>query len=1322
MRLAKLTLSGFKSFADKTEIVFDAPVVGIVGPNGCGKSNVVDAIKWVLGEQSAKSLRGAAMMDVIFNGSSTRKPSGMASVTLHFDNPADEQGQRKLAVVTDSVAVTRQLYRDGSSEYLINKQVVRLRDVRELFMDTGIGTDAYSIIEQGKVDVMLQANAEERREIFEEAAGISRFKARKKEAIRKLERTQQNLTITRQRLEDNERRLRSVKIQATRARNFKEYSGQLNQLQMTYALADYHRLQQKLAELARQFEQAEDDRAAAVRALEKLENGLSDAEIERQSVASQQKHLEQERLQQQAVKDQAEQRRQFAQNTLEELRRQIERDDKRLAELAQRGEQLAQEHQHQAAEVERLSVLQRETEAQLAEAQQGYRQLEHQLNEKHSQREDEKAGIISLMRRSAQLNNEINSLEMMQKSLRNNREKLDVRASHVAHELEKLLTLQDEAGEKHTEAKALIEAETAKLEELKQQASQLDGRQREMTERLSAARQQRSGLDSRRGLLQEMQDRQEGVADPVKAVLARKASADHAGHPSGFGFVQGLLANMFETDVNHAAIVEAALGEYQQALVIDKLSSICNGEETEEAIAALAGRVTFLALDQFGAPVRFDAAEAQQYPRVIDLVRYPEAMAPIAWRLLGQTLIVPDLKSARRLRQALASGFRFVTAKGQLLDADGRVVAGPATAGSGLGLISRRSELAMLHEQIAGLDQTIAADQDLLGQLSDRAGHVETVMQELRQAVYEANTVRVELGSRLDALSGQIQSLRREQPVLSAETEQIHRQLHDADQIKKSHEAQANEVESNSRQRRDAVAQLETQIAELQKQAEAARESVTTIRIDAGKVAEQRSAAGRQVRQIDIARHDVQRQHDMLQEQLEHHRGRIEQLQRAAEQSREQVLAAEAQLDQLHAALEDVTARLAAAESAITEARSAVANQRQTVEACEQQIHKLEMSRREGEVKAEGVAERTREQLGIDLAESYREALSGVVNPESSETLSPEEESAESEPEPSATEVTTPFDIDWPTVEAQIQELRGKIQRLGNVNLDAIEEQDQLEGEHEDLAKQVLDIEHAAANLTQLINQINEDSRKRFEDTFNLIKENFAGQAGMFRKLFGGGKADLILVPDENGQIDVLESGIDIIAKPPGKEPQSIRLLSGGEKTMTAVALLMSIFKARPSPFCVLDEVDAALDEANVERFTQVVHSFLAASHFIIITHHKRTMAACNMLYGITMQERGVSKRVAVKFDQVASDGRIAKEAIDAQNQADAQIPGVVISVTTSASEPGHAAIQPDFVERRGKGAGKTSKLRTRLSDILGGDKSGETAEVPAGIPAPVQE
>lgn len=1269
MRLAKLTVCGFKSFADKTEIIFDQPITGIVGPNGCGKSNVVDAIKWVLGEQSAKSLRGGAMMDVIFNGSSARKPSGMASVTLHFENPINkETSNRTLNVDADMVAVTRQLYRDGSSEYLINRKRARLRDIRELFMDTGVGTDAYSIIEQGKVDVMLQANANERRQIFEEAAGISKFKARKKEALRKLDRTDSNLTISRQRLEDTEKRLRSVKIAATKAKNYQSYADRLREVQLQYSLADYHRLQTTLVEVMENYIQAQADRDVASRKLEEHQQAIETAQVDVQAIAAEQKRIEHERLNKNSEMQQAQQRASMSQNTLDDLRRQIQRDTQRLEELAKRATDLEAEHQQQISKVAELEQAQKTASAKLEEAQKTHRDLQHKLNEKRSGLEDEKAGIVSMMRRSSQLNNEINSLEAFSRNLVNTRAKLDERAANISQELEQLLSTRDEANSKLDMAKKLISEETAKVEQLKQQSEQLGGRQKELTRKLASAKEDRSGLTSRRNVLQEMQDKQEGLADPVKAILARKASHKSGDKVHTFSFVRGVLAEMIETDVQHASLVEAALGDFQQALVIDCMSDLTTDNE---AISALAGRVTFLAVDQFGAPITHRNIQTHGLSSVMDLIAFPATVSPLIWRLLGRTLIADDLAHAKQLRQALPTGYRFVTRNGEVLEADGRVLAGPMGTKLG-GMISRRSELAQLHEQIAKLDEVISADQQQLAEVDDRAVHIERISSELRKAISEANTVRIQLSSKLDSLNTQIARLEKEQPALAAETQQIHNQLKDAQEKKEGRTEEARKLEADSKAREDAVAELTRGIKEIEQQVEQAREALTTIRVEAGRYGEQLAASQRQVRQLEIARQDVKRQHDLLAQQHEQHQSRIGDLETTIAQSTEQVTKAKAVMVELDAALEAIKIRATEAREKLKLVQVEVDAVRSTVLKFEKQIHELEIAKREVEVKIDGVTQRTLDQLELDVREAYRAALNQWEEDKlkaaqeleaqqvgSNRLKQLEEEVQAQEAHDDAFEeegvqakadeqplVSDPFVIDWKTIEEEIKDLRGKIGRLGNVNMDAIAELEELEGRHDNLAQQVQDIEDAKEDLIKLIDEINDKSRSRFEQIFNEIRENFAGQSGMFRKIFGGGKADIFMVPDENGNIDVLESGIDIVARPPGKELQSISLLSGGEKTMTAVALLMSIFQAKPSPFCVLDEVDAALDDANVERFTHVVKSFLDHSHFIIITHHKRTMAAADVLYGITMQERGVSKRVSVRFDQVSHDGNIDPQAI----------------------------------------------------------------------------
>jgi len=1268
MRLAKLTLAGFKSFADKTEIPFNEPIVGIVGPNGCGKSNVVDAIKWVLGDQSPKSLRGGAMLDVIFNGSAKRKPAGMASVTLTFDNPVvsevrsskhevrSEEAesptqtgtetsnfelrtsnfQRALPLDTDQVAVTRQLYRDGTSEYLINNQRARLRDIKELFMDTGVGTDAYSIIEQGKVARMLEANAAERRQIFEEAAGVSRFKARKKEALRKLDRTEQNLALVRQRLEDTEKRLRSVKMQAARARSFQEHSAKLKDLQLTYSLAEYHRLSTRLEEVTETLEQAEADRVAAQRAFDQHHTAVADAETEHQALASRATQLDRARAEQDSARTQARQAQTFAQTTLADVTGQIERDQGRLDALAARRDELAAEATDHAESLAALEAEQASGRQRLDEAQEEHRRLQHELNEKRSRLEDEKSGLAEMLRRTNKLQNEISTIDTFKKSLLGTRERLDARGAELADQLETMLTQRDIAGTQLAEALSLIDAESTKLQEQKALAGRFGEQQRQLSERLAENRERRAELDSRRNVLQEMEDRLEGVSDPVKAVLAR-ASDD-----GEFRLVRGLIAELIDCNVDRAAVVEAALGDHQQALVVDRLADLCSGDAGAAARAALGGRVSFLALDQPPLPdVGTPPVLAAEVPCVIDLVRYPAWLGPVAWRLLGRTLVVRDLDTAMILRAGLPAGYRFVTEAGELLDEQCRVLAGPVSSAAGGGLISRRSELSALQNQLTELDAIIGSDATTLATLSQQAAHLEEVTGKLQQSIFDANGVKVELTSRLDGLAAQIGALETERPRLSAEAEQVHEQLKTADAKRTAHRSEADTLAAQAAERESRQAELKDQIDTAQVAAEAARESVTGLRVIAGQRSEQLSAAQRQSRQFEVAAADVARQHTLLQEELSGHHRRIDELKTAAENAETRAADAGRKLDELITQCELIAGKVTAAADTLAGLKSASDERRAAVDALDKQLHKSQMTQRELEVKTEAVTQRCQDQLGLDVALAYADRMSpkptALAELKSDEQVAAEREEAEA--------ASAIDDIDWDAVRDEMKDLQGRIARLGTVNVDAIDEEAQLADTQDELGDQVKDIEEAERQLHALIERINDDSRTRFIETFEQVKENFAGEQGMFRKLFGGGRAELELETDEHGSVDVLESGISIRAKPPGKEPRGLSQLSGGEKTMTAVALLMAIFKSRPSPYAILDEVDAALDEANTERFINVIKGFLDKSHFIVITHHKRTMMGCDTLFGITMQERGVSTRVSVDMNDIGSDGSLRESA-----------------------------------------------------------------------------
>ena len=655
-----------------------------------------------------------------------------------------------------------------------------------------------------------------------------------------------------------------------------------------------------------------------------------------------------------------------------------------------------------------------------------------------------------------------------------------------------------------------------------------------------------------------------------------------------------------------------------------------------------AGRVHFVAIDQPPVPQAAIRADVPAQ-RVIDLVEYPDWLGPIAWRLLGRTLLVRDLDAAFMLRAMLPDGFRFVTRAGEVLGHDGRVHAGPTTGAAG-SMISRRSELNELSIKTASLDQRIAAEQAELEGLSDRAAHAERVMNELRQSIYEANAARVEVSSKLESIQDRIAQLEREQPVLAAEAEQIHRKLVEAQDKQKGHEDQAAQLEAESQEKQQAADTLQQAIASHEADLEKARETLTTARVEAGQLNEQVSAAQRQARQASLAAADVERQRGVLEEQLAGYRAKTQQLEEAKQAAETEAEDAEAQLEQLVTRCELTQRKLEKAEAQAAEVKEDAGQRRAALESADKALNEQRMTQRELEVKLEAVRERAHDQLSIDIVTAYQQTLDGhafdihLIGPLPPQSLLPEPEASDQ-----AEEAADPFEIEWDDVRSEINTLREKIVRLGNVNLDAIEEETQLVDQHDDLRQQVVDVEQARDGLVELIDQINVQSRQRFEETFHTIREHFAGPNGLFRKLFGGGKADLFLQPDEEGHIDVLESGIQIMAKPPGKEPRAISQLSGGredhDRRRPAHGHLQS--QAQPLRGSGRSRCRASTKPTS-SASRRSCNPFLDQSHFIVITHHKRTMQVCDHLYGVTQQERGVSKKVSVRFDQVGHDGQFS--------------------------------------------------------------------------------
>ena len=1187
MRLEKILLNGFKSFADKTEFVFDSPVTAIVGPNGCGKSNVVDAVKWVLGEQSLKSLRSGHMADVIFSGSSSRKPLGAAEVSLFISNP-DGTGTRTLPIEASEVQVSRKIYKSGESEYRINNKACRLKDVRELFMDTGIGTRAYSILEQGQIEHLVSASKTDRRFIFEEAAGISKYKAHKKEAIRKLERTEQNLLRLADILGEVAKRLRSVRLQAGKARNYLKYTQRLKSLQVNYSLVEYAKNRTQAKEKQAALDQVTEQfgrLAAEVAKQDSLISRLGEEIIETEHEIN---HADNALVSVRSKIEQRLQRIDFLRSRISEIQQRETSAREKIQKLREQKDIFEQNSAKYNNELENCEKMLEAKSQAIEKIQRAVQKVNAECASLEAHLDDEKSGIIDIVRRTAQLHNEVQSISVYRNNLSSQKDRLSGRAQTAREELEELLTEKAQQNARMVDIEKVLAELKESIEIKRKKTEELDHSLESDNRRLAHSKEVRSALNSELTILTDMERRCEGLKAGVKSILQNRSDKNNK-----FDYVEGILAQKIETNIEFANAVEAALEGQTDALLINSTNGMVADTET---IQKLDGRVNFVCLDNIEPFV--DKNDWAKLPsvkgRLVEFVKFDSKYAPLAWKLLGKTLVVDSFKEAIELTHKTSDDCQFVTLKGEFLSADGMIKLGPL--GRATGLISRKSRLRQLHQIIANITSEVVAVESQIDKKNQTKTHLEHLCKDLRTAVYEANTEKMQVTSKLSIIEQNIKRLRQEEPLIANEIDILEEQIAQSVQKEYDSKQKLQELETVNSQRTAHIEELEAKYNQQKQQRQTLANELTDLKIALSQITEQSKAS----RQIIVS---LQRQ--MQENSL------------AAESANEEVKSCtmqltEAQRDILNCETE-VSEMFVEKEKNQENSRllhkkiEKLLDERKQTEQLirlrrvekletEKKINELRIELGQLEVKQQDMVERVREQLQLDLAEAYKNY--------------------------------TDEDVDWDKVKEEIAELRGKIERLGNVNVDAIDEQKILEQRHSFLSNQVQDLNSSRAQLQQLINRLNKKSREKFQQTFEEIRGHFQE---IFRKLFGGGKADIMLEDAE----DVLEAGIEVIARPPGKETRSISLLSGGEKSMTAIALLFAVFKTKPSPFCFLDEVDAALDEANNERFNMLLREFQKDSQFIVITHAKRTMSIADVLFGITMQIRGVSKKISVRFGNV---------------------------------------------------------------------------------------
>jgi chromosome segregation protein len=847
------------------------------------------------------------------------------------------------------------------------------------------------------------------------------------------------------------------------------------------------------------------------------------------------------------------------------------------------------------------------------------------LNEKQSASAERRSASNRLDRERAGV---LASIEADAKRVEAAREQMDRVAARLATqqaERERVATetaaMQQAAGATRARAEAL-QAEVAAAETT---LDQLGAGRREQARRTNELEQDLVRQESRRATLRELVETRAGYGQAVQSVL----EARDAG--SGFAGVRGALVDLIETSSEDASLVEAALGADLQALVVDSAETLPSGPDLE----SLPGRVTFMLARTVGQAAPFEQADLSAYADRVRPIRSMvrargdasgQPVDPLLDRLLGRTFAVRDVETAMLLAAGPLAGGRFLTESGVIVEPDGRIIAGPREAGAeGAGVIARRNELNHLEAVVADLALRVKAEREALAAVDTEAAALNARAAQLRTSLSAEQRQLLSEQGKLERLAADEARAQREIRSLEQEVASLRERSSRLDADRDTLKAKAESLgEQLAAATRDLV-QLEAASREAQARVEAATEQMTAARVEAGKLSEQLSAARREASRLDSLRDELARQRRDIASQIEQSSGRVDEHRRVLDEARAAIEQSGVLANELKGRVESLQIALSGADTAATQAAQHLSEVRRAANDAEKRWANVEMARREAEIKRETLEERAREDLQLDLVAlhpEYREMLTagGVVRP------------------------------DHERAQADIDMLRSEIKKLGNVNMDSIEEETTLAARNDELIRQVADIDDACTKLAELIGQLNAVSKERFGEVFDKIRENFGGEQGMFRKLFGGGKAEVRLMPlvkEIDGQkvvtdeTDILESGIEIIAKPPGKEPRSISQLSGGEKTLTAVGLLMAIFRSKPSCFCVLDEVDAALDEANVNRFNTVIRQFTDLSHFIVITHNKRTMQSADRLYGVTMQERGVSKRVSVNFAQVGRDGTI---------------------------------------------------------------------------------
>ena len=1186
MKVKLIELTGFKSFVDKVRLNFIPGITSLVGPNGCGKSNVVDAFRWAMGEQSAKQLRGKTMEDVIFNGSETKKPLGMAEVSITFSN---EDGKAPYQYSQYSeIMVTRRLFRSGESEYYINKTPCRLKDVTELFLDTGAGAKAYSIIEQGKVEQIINAKPQERRLLIDEAAGISKYKSRKKEALVKIESTKNNLLRVDDIIVEVKRQLNSIKRQASKLKRYQMLKDEVKKIEIDSSLLKYASLKGKHFELKELLDHCKKEELRI-----STQNSSIDAAYESEKVDLNEEEKIYQRIQEEifntsSLYQKEESHVEYLKREMLSVKNQLQQQQEQIKTIHERLEA----HQNEINTLEEKNL---EHNIKIKDSTSNLIQKEEQLltfkEESHhlqNQVELEKNNLIDLLTFLTHLNNRLIQIDknhqILVEKIADNKEESKIQESKHYDLKQKSYTLENTLKETKI-SKSQLEDEKATIDDKARTLSE-DLHHNEIS--LAEVKEQWEKFNSRLLSLQELQKKFEECDSGVRSIMLRNYNEQIEGNG-----VCGLIADLIETEQQYETALEAVLGEKLQYIIVE--SQMSGIEAIEYLKVQSLGRASVIPLQIRKHYLNHlpTSIEKEKVEPLIQFVKTKDEYYPIIDYLLNDVLLVDNFDTALKIWNSNGSKYTLVTLDGEIINPVG-VITGGRQNGDTSKILGKRREIKELEVKLSELkpqcEQLKSKKQQLSAKLSNLREDGNKLQEQIHQReinLFSTDRDIKQVTKELDETCQRAELLKLEEEELSSS---LRESSDESSKIQKEREAKI--VSKNEK---------ESLLAKLQENATAINLKIDTTQNEITKLMVQ-IAAEREKFENNIL--ILQRIKNNLSILTEEH---TQAMKRNKEGEQKQI-ALQNELQQTNIQIEKYRATKLNLEQSLDEKRKAIVQKEEKLKEKESMLKNLRKSLDEVKSKSNDITLRlTENNLTIthllqDIDEKYHLNLENLLLNTSIEQIAEDENSYQ-----------------------RLDELKAKIERLGEVNLAAAQEQEELTNRYQFLSEQREDLTKSLESLNLAIKKINRVTKQRFLETYHMIDGKFKE---VFPELFQGGRAELKLTDEDN----ILETGIEVVVQPPGKKLQTIDLLSGGEKSLTAIALLMAIFLVKPSPFCLFDEADSALDDTNAIRFNQYLKTISHISQFILITHNKLTMQASNTLYGITMEEPGVSKIVSVQL------------------------------------------------------------------------------------------